>query len=151
MSEDRVIDRPAEDAGRRGIVEHSKILLLVETHEREALADIGNEEKSLVAARAPGGDSHAGEGAVDFGKAVQATARLSFLAADKKIEAAWWCACSTWNTATSTEVSRNDFTWSPRIPAIALLADITERFRGFIGGHGLAGAEDPDALLLLQR
>src|ERR1022692_2929821 len=87
MAEDRVVDATAEDASRRGIFEHLKILLLVETYEREALADIADKEKSLVAARTPRGDSHAGKGAVDFGEAVQAAARVAFLATDKKFEA----------------------------------------------------------------
>ncbi len=39
----------------------------------------------------------------------------------------------------------------PGVLAVALLAQIAERFGGFVGGHGLAGAEDPDALLLFER
>jgi hypothetical protein len=108
--------------------------------------------RALVAARAPGGGSHSGEGAVDFGKAVQATARVTFLAADKKIEAC--LVVRVLNVQRGDQHGSIEETISlglPGIPAIALLADITERFCGFIGGHAPAGAEDPDALLLLQR
>jgi len=38
----------------------------------------------------------------------------------------------------------------PGVVPVALSAQLTERFGSFIGGHGLAGAEHPNAVLLLH-
>jgi len=86
MPEDGVIDCAAGDACRGGSFQHLKILLLVESHDREALADIADEQQDLVAAGAPG-RAHAGERGVDFGEAVRAAAGVTFFAAPEKIEA----------------------------------------------------------------
>ena len=152
MSEDRVVDGATEEARGGGCFEHLKILVLVEPHKGEPLADIADEEKCLVAAHAPGSDSHAGEGAVDFGEAVQAAGGVNFSCSGQKDRSSAGGEGGRRGTRRPARMYRGKISLGlPGIPAFALVAEIAERFRGFVGGHWPAGAEDPDALLLLQR
>ena len=67
MTKNRVVNRGADDTRRGGSFQSLRIFLFVQANDRETLADIADEEESLVAARAAGSDSHEGKGAVEFG------------------------------------------------------------------------------------
>src|SRR3990172_1349701 len=86
VAEDRVVNRAAGETTRGGRFRHLKILLRVESDQRQPLPDVAEEEQRFVAADAALA-RHAGQGGVDLGEAVRAAAGVFFPEAQEEIDA----------------------------------------------------------------
>ena len=77
VAEDRVVNRAAGETGRGGAFRHLKILLLLESDERQPVPNVAEEQKRLVTADAPLA-RHSGEGGVNLGETVRTAAGVLF-------------------------------------------------------------------------
>jgi len=75
VSEDCIVDRAARQTGLGASYRRSKVLVCLETDERQLLSDIAQEQKRLVSAY-PSRRRHAGQDGIDLGQTVRAAASV---------------------------------------------------------------------------